>query len=360
LLGGDSLGQAEPRALQPALPSPTATAPAVDEPFSAEQIRAWLVQLDDDRFERREAAQRQLEATGRRALEPVTEQARTGSLESVTRAVRILLTWSQETDQALRLAALEVLASLESKPREAALAAEQLATAREALAIQDLQKLGAEFPEYDQRIAAGQLRIVLGPGWVGGVDGLEHLAQLRHLRTVSLHSAPLTEAALKHLTQLPAATQRIEFYGTKISTQALDQFRQQVPRIVVDVRGGALLGVHGNPDGSILKVQTGSAAARAGLQQRDRITAFNGEKVANFTELTAKISKYQPGDQATLTIVRAQQTQQIQVQFGDWAQADLSSPPLGQLIPQRVVPRPVLPAQELPQQERPPAKPSAP
>ena len=51
LLGGDSLGQAEPRVLQPALPNPAALAPAGAEGISAEQIAAWILQLDDDRFE---------------------------------------------------------------------------------------------------------------------------------------------------------------------------------------------------------------------------------------------------------------------------------------------------------------------
>jgi hypothetical protein len=107
------------------------TAPAVDPA----KLAQWVHELDSDRFAIREAAQVHLLATGVGALDAVGDAASTGSLESSTRAVGILLTWARSTDSDLSLGALERLAKLTNRPSESAMATERLASVRERAAM---------------------------------------------------------------------------------------------------------------------------------------------------------------------------------------------------------------------------------
>lgn len=51
-------------------------------------------------------------------------------------------------------------------------------------------------------------------------------------------------------------------------------------------------------------VARGSAAERAGLEQGDIITGFNGEDISTMEELQEKLEACMPGDQVTLTVQR--------------------------------------------------------
>lgn len=57
----------------------------------------------------------------------------------------------------------------------------------------------------------------------------------------------------------------------------------------------------------------GSPAAKAGLQERDTITAVDGTKVDQSHSLTSLLGKHQPGDKVQLTIVRDGKTRQVTV-----------------------------------------------
>jgi serine protease Do len=62
---------------------------------------------------------------------------------------------------------------------------------------------------------------------------------------------------------------------------------------------------YGYPSGIYISmVASGSAAERAGLQQGDIITAFNGEEISTMDELQEKIADCLPGDEVSLTIQR--------------------------------------------------------
>lgn len=62
---------------------------------------------------------------------------------------------------------------------------------------------------------------------------------------------------------------------------------------------------YGYPTGVYISmVSRGSAAQRAGLQQGDIITGFNGEAIATMEELQEKLEGCVPGDQVTLTVQR--------------------------------------------------------
>ena len=72
----------------------------------------------------------------------------------------------------------------------------------------------------------------------------------------------------------------------------------------------------GEPGALITEVTTGSAAATAGLQQGDVVTAFNGQAVTSFADLAGDISAAQPGDVVTLTIQRSGQELSLTATLG--------------------------------------------
>lgn len=316
LFGTATYGQAEPEPRRHA-----ATETAAEGVAQQEQIARWIRDLDNDRFVVREAAQQQLTAAADRSISAVAARAGdfNASLESTTRAVRILTDWSESKDPSLRIAALESLAALKNCPTEAAMAVNVLAMVREQAAIQKIEQLGGTCLPVDSRANHVllpiqyrnklPLRVTIGPQWKGTDRDLRMIAQIRRTQVVSLHSAPVGDEALEHLAGI-ARLNRVEIYGTKFSPEVLAALREQLPEsVTLEVRpSGARLGIGGNRaqgGAHVTQVLPGSAAEKAGLQVRDIITQFDGKPVDSFETLTELIAKHQPGDTVELTIVRA-------------------------------------------------------
>ncbi|MGQ7297198.1 S1C family serine protease [Quadrisphaera sp. KR29] len=66
----------------------------------------------------------------------------------------------------------------------------------------------------------------------------------------------------------------------------------------------------------VAQVVSGGAAASAGIQQGDFITAVDDRPVTSAESLTAQVRSRAPGDTVTLTVVRGGQEQDVQVQLG--------------------------------------------
>lgn len=64
-------------------------------------------------------------------------------------------------------------------------------------------------------------------------------------------------------------------------------------------------------------VTAGSAAAAAGLKDKDIILEFNGEKITVTNSLASAISKYNPGDKVSLTVMRGGQTLTLEAVLGE-------------------------------------------
>lgn len=76
---------------------------------------------------------------------------------------------------------------------------------------------------------------------------------------------------------------------------------------------------YGYPSGVYISMVTrNSSAERAGLQQGDILTGFNGEEIATMEELQEKLEKCAPGDEITLTVQR-------QNNRGDFSEHELST-----------------------------------
>jgi len=339
--------------------SPPAEAPPMPA-VTPQQVAEWVVQLDDDRFAVRETAQQQLVAAGGAALEAVGQAATGGSLESSTRAVAILLAWTQTPDAALNLGALERLAALKNRPAESAMAADKLAEVRELAAIKAIVDMGGQV-NIDQQVNAfngvsQSLQVVIGMKWKGGLDGLDRLKDVRRASTVSFHSSALGEQVVSALPSMPQLL-RVEFYGVEVSPQSLEELKKQAPNAMVEVRSGARLGIvgmhaimgapnpinPGGPGGAAVKdVLPGSCAAKAGIQPGDVITEFAGQPVNDFPHLTGEIAKCQPGDKVELKVLRQAQpgkpaeTIDVTVVFDRWG--DESTPAPGTPLPVGLTP----------------------
>lgn len=321
------------------------------EAVGAEQIARWIIQLDDNRYATRENAQFRLEKAGSAAVAEVAQSALTGSLESSTRALNILLSWSEGSDPELRMAALEQIAELPHRPTEAELAGQILADAREQVALAKIVELGGRHtgapPLPGARVVklrghyVPKLQVIIGTHWKGELEGLKYLNQIPRAAVLSLHSAPLGDEVVPVLLDLPHVT-RIELYGTKLSASAIKELQERLPpQVIVDVRSGALLGIKGNP---LEQVVADSAAAKAGLQPRDLITEFDGEKIDNYEVLIKRIAAHEPGDTVTLKVIRVDRKRQrqqldIRVKFDRWGKKPIApTQPAAQPI-QRMVPR---------------------
>jgi len=80
------------------------------------------------------------------------------------------------------------------------------------------------------------------------------------------------------------------------------------------VKGAVLLG---NLDLNILAVAEGSPAAEAGLKAGDIIIKVNNEEVDEKNSLTKLIQDYTPGQELTLTFIRAGEEQEVKVVLGE-------------------------------------------
>lgn len=310
-----------------------------------QQVEQWVAELDHNLFDVRERAQLSLEGAGTAALIAVAEEAQTGSLESSTRALNVLLAWAEGEDHALRIAALERIVKLPQRPTEAQLASEILADAREEAALAKIVELGGLHtidPQYGGAFIVNQngrpvgpVQVILGAHWKGGVEGLKHLKEVRRITTLSLHSSPLGDDAIDPLLGLEHL-KRIELYGSKISNDGVAKLREKLrPETTLAVRSGARLGIQGSPLTGVAQVQQvieGSAAEKAGLQMGDVITALDGESIKDFTSLTDRIATHQPGDSVVLKVRRpnANQTdteeKEITVTFDQWGIDELKPP----------------------------------
>jgi len=136
-------------------------------------------------------------------------------------------------------------------------------------------------------------------------DALKALAGSAMLKQIGLYYTPVTEAALTPLTKLPLLS-FVKLYGTKVKPDGLKEF-QEKSGVYVDFRRGAFLGVSGRDmDGAckISGIHEGSPAAKAGLAPEDSVIQFGGERVRDFSSLTALISQYDAGDEVEVKIVR--------------------------------------------------------
>jgi hypothetical protein len=315
---------------EPQIPATTQAKSAVVG--SEAEISWWVDELESDQFDERERAQKKLIDAGDSALSAVVDAAQHGSLESSTRAINILLAWAESDNSDLVIAALEHLVGLKDHPKQAKAAEERLFYVREYLALKEFEKLGGEY-QVDLKLARTvipinrlqYLQVIIGSQWKGGIENLDLLEDMPHVTTVSFHSPPLGDEALKILTKLPQI-KFVDLYGTKRMTQdAIARVKEQLPGVLFDERGPAFLGVQSGAGdhAPVGHVVAGSPADLAGIKPGDTIIQFEGKEIKDFRELTTFIAEHEAGDTVTLSVLRkppneVPQTVDLKVTFAQW------------------------------------------
>ena len=149
-------------------------------------------------------------------------------------------------------------------------------------------------------------------------DGVAKLCDMPDLEFVDLLYTPVTTNSLTHLRSVQNL-QRLKIYGTKISEEESEQFKNEVVTVEVDHRHGGFLGIgcEDNPC-RVTQVRVNTAAAKAGLQIGDVITAFNDAPVGTMEELTREIAKNSAGDSVKVSYRRGVQTFSSDVILGRW------------------------------------------
>lgn len=278
---------------------------------AAADLAAWIGQLGAPHYAQREAAARHLAAAGRPALAALGAAIAGGDFEVASRSVEIVRGMLGAADAELAAEAEAVLervatadASAIGRLAQSALDFHQIGMA--AAARERLEGLGALVR--DRRSTAGDqgLEVEFGDAWQGGPEDWRLLPRLRGVTVVSVHGVPLDADAVAVLGRM-AGVRRIDLFGTAAPAEAVAKLVARLPEAVVDVRKGGRLGVSSivHPGACELSaVQPGSAADKAGLRAGDVILAADGQAVASFAALTARLAQRGPGEEVRLAVER--------------------------------------------------------
>ncbi len=296
--------------------------------------------LESAQYAEREAATSRLAAGDASAVPVLLAAAKTGNLEAAVRAVGILESIYIAADERLSRAENEFAetsfpdawllvdqAQDDAKTANAAeFAIDELSRVgrpsvadralvileshndiRERLAVAAIERLkgkvrfkkpgeggrtNAMLPAFDRGrdspTGRGELEfVIVGPKWIGGDEGLKHVARLKRLH----------------------ALYRIQ--GAPVSDDAVARLKAAIPGLDVQERGAAKLGIQhqitlvGEGRGCLIgTVEPGESADNAGLRKDDVILRFAGYPVESFNALIDLLRNYRPGNQVDVLVLR--------------------------------------------------------
>lgn len=183
-------------------------------------------------------------------------------------------------------------------------------------AIVELTKLGAEVvfksPANDPKAAKVLSYVLIDKNWKGGDEGLNQIEDLPKLATLYIMGNP------------------------KISDERLEELKKLMPDLAIKYRSTVVLGIspsnfpeiHGC---LIVLVKAESPAAKAGLTVGDVIKQFDGKMVRDFDDVVKELSRKEPDDEVSLTVLRQGKEIRVKVKLGGW----LPEPTQPESVPKR-------------------------
>eukprot|EP00913_Durusdinium_trenchii_P013333 g12514.t1 len=265
--------------------------------------------LDHKSYAIRTASSRALSEYGRKAIAPLSEVARTGSLEASARAIAILerIYTDLDGDDATVEQVESTLERLRESKRatvsgRAAQVLSRNSDLREKRALAAIKRLGGIVRYYDSQVLLGGppqglpavegrtiSYILLGDLWKGGDEGVKYLKRIPGLRNLYV-------------------AQNKKFQP--ISAKAREDLEKSIPNLSIQLRGLACLGVRGNVTNvngngcTVSSVDKGSAADLGKVKAYDQIAKFDGKPVDNFESLVKLIADHSPGEKVELEVIR--------------------------------------------------------
>lgn len=293
---------------------------------------------------------------------------------------RLALSLDAGTQEAARQAVIQL--QMSNDPAIAGIATARLAGIREELqtvALEKLATLGADVSSLDVRndfsghVAAS---LVIGPEWRGSRQDLEvlrwvtgltsvtlvgpmiddalmreicsnnpgivdlvirrgsitnasigHIASLRQISRLQIVFCPIDDGCFEDLVgfarELVARNHQdvqLQFYGTGITSGLCAKILEETG-VAVDRRIGAYLGVYysqGDGPCIITRVAEDSAASRAGIQEGDKITDFEGRPITTADDFRGAVAGFSPGDEVHAIIERDGRTIELTIVLGEF------------------------------------------
>ncbi len=274
-----------------------------DPPPASAEIPKLIADLESRDFRTRQKATRSLKNAGAASIAPLFKRIQSGRLELGVRAMSILeRAYAGKDKKAIAAADVALEALAESKRQaiaELALAVlNRHKDVRTRLTVQHLLRFNAALEDYTPRkngVAPGMdfeslrpPRLILDNGWKGGISNLKYVKRLAgagfHIYVVA--GIPVPE---RELLELEAA-----FEDT-----------------IVTRRGEVMLGVLPSsgfgPGVTVREVVKGSSADLGDIHEGDRLMAFNGEELQDFSDLVALLKGKKVGDVVEFTVLPQRQ-----------------------------------------------------
>jgi len=161
----------------------------------------------------------------------------------------------------------------------------------------------AGFQEFLQTDAA------VNPGNSGGP-----LVNLRG-EVVGINTAIMGESYQGISFAIPSRLAR-EVYEKLVTSGTIERGWLGVAMSNMNDQIAARLGLEGVAGAVVMQVVPDSPADQAGIESGDMITAWNGEKIEGQNELSRAVARTEIGSEATVTFIRAGQSQELTVRVG--------------------------------------------
>ncbi len=339
----------------------------------------WIGQLNSDRFVAREQATLELTRQGVEAVAPLKASIEDGNRETISRGVYVLLKLAMDADGDAAESAYEALRALVASDKRSVAGVarkhiNKVHAIRQKGAMVKLIDLGAVLKDETilinrQGQAEAAQTLEIGEKWKGKSEDLRQLRWLYNVRYLAFRTAdnkgewlqyaakmealesiairggnvtdehvvsfvqnqsklrildlkyvPISDKSIEPIQKHLTGVVSMKLFGTRITSAGAARLRGQLPKVDVDVRQGGFLGVscQTHPLGCLVsRVQTGSAANKAGFELGDVIFRYGGVTVTAFDSLTTEIAKHAVEEKVEVQLARGYQNSSLLVGYSE-------------------------------------------